>query len=76
MKKFFFTFCMKSVLRNNYVEIEAEDAEAARAAMGESHGMNWAFCYTEDGFRGQPEKYGLTEVPLDTPNSTRYEYQD
>lgn len=34
----------------------------ARNIMFEQYGMKWAFCYDTDGFKGQPEKYDLTEL--------------
>jgi hypothetical protein len=67
---------MHSLLRNNFVVIEAEDSEAARGIMFEKHGKLWAFCYNEDAFKGQPKRYGLTQVPLGTPNAIEHEYQD
>lgn len=74
MKKYYFTFGIgQSLLANRYVEIEAENHEAAREIMEESFGTKWAFLYTEKEwnycFTGKvsaeeniAEKYGLQKL--------------
>lgn len=48
MEKFYFTFGIdQSLLANRYVEIEAENYEAARKIMLESFGSKWFWRYTE-----------------------------
>lgn len=68
---FYFTFGFGHSLRDHYVTIEAENAEAARKKMVRHHGQMWAFQYDEKSFAGQPEKYGITEIPLGTSNYWR-----
>ena len=48
--------------RDNFVEIEAKNAIIARARMFELYDDKWGFQYDEEGFEGQPEKYGLTRI--------------
>lgn len=74
MKKYYFTFGIgQSLLANRYVEIDAENYEAAREIMIESFGIKWAFQYTEKewnyNFTGKvsaeeniAEKYGLKKL--------------
>jgi len=75
LQRFYFTFGQAYNLRSNYVVVEAENRDAAvRLFMAERADCSqtianpercWAFDYTEAGFAGQPEQYGLTEVPID-----------
>ncbi len=62
--KLFITYGNGSNLRNNYSVVEGEDYSACRAIADEVTGGKFAFDYPEEAFRGQPEKYSLTEVPL------------
>lgn len=68
--KFYFTFgssqrtARGEGLLNKFVCLEGGFAET-RAAMHEARGPKWAFQYSETEFAGQPEKYGLVEVPLE-----------
>ena len=66
MKKFFFTFGNNSNLAHCYMIIEAKDRDAARELMFLAYGRRWAFEYDEKSFEGQPERYGLGEVPVGT----------
>ena len=72
MQRFYITFGVGYDLRNNYQVVEAADeTEARRIAAGvlprtPSGAALYAFMYDEARFAGQPEKYGLTEVPLGT----------
>lgn len=71
MNKYFFTFGMNQLtedgksLGKNYVVIEDKDNWDASSKMIAARGVRWAFCYTEEDFKGQPEEYGLTEVSLE-----------
>ena len=67
-QRFYFTFGLSYSLRNNYVVIFAESRAEAIRLMHNVYGRKWAFDYDEAGFAGQPEMYGLTEVPFGTPN--------
>ena len=75
--RFYFTFGFGSTLWKNYVVVEAPNEEAARekflAAREAVDGVRsrWAFVYTADAFDHQPDMYGLTEVPIDTPNQLK-----
>lgn len=67
MALFYFTFLKESSLYKCYVKIEAPSAIEARKQMFEHYMMFWGYHYTPEGFDGQAESYGLTEVPLGTP---------
>lgn len=60
--KYYFTFGFGTPYKDCYLEIEAENYDAAREEMVRLHGTKWAFQYTEEEFKGQVEKYNL--VPL------------
>lgn len=65
MEKYYFTFGIgQSLLANRYVEIEAENYEAAREIMIESFGTKWAFQYTEEEWTAKniAAKYGLVKL--------------
>lgn len=70
-QKFFFTFGSNQLTDDNqslglaYVVIEEQTAGFARFIMNERRGSNWAFCYTEEEFKHQPEEYGLHELTLE-----------
>lgn len=61
---FFVTYGMGGNLANCYSKVWAEDYSAARDQIDDVIKGRFAFCYDEGGFAGQPEKYGLSEVPL------------
>ena len=63
-KRWYFTFGFDHKYRKGYVEVFAEDSEAARNKMVERYGMEWGFQYNEDEFREQPSKYGLYRVTV------------
>lgn len=74
MSRFYFTFGLSYNLRNNYVVVEAENGQEARAAfraaradLDDMDGRLYAFDYDEAAFAGQAEQYGYTEVPIDAP---------
>lgn len=65
MEKYFFTFGIgQTLLANRYVEIEAENYEAAREIMVESFGTKWAFQYTENEWieKNIETKYQLVKL--------------
>lgn len=65
MKKYYFTFGIgQSLLANRYVEIEAENYEAAREIMIESFGTKFAFQYSEEVFnvKNIAERHGLQKL--------------
>jgi hypothetical protein len=49
-------------LMHHYVVIEAEHEIEARQTMFSYFGPKWASIYTEAGFAGQVERFGLTEL--------------
>lgn len=71
MNKYFFTFGMNQETKSGhslgiyYVCIYAANEWEARAEMFDVRGSSWSFCYTEEEFSGQPEKYGLKSISLD-----------
>lgn len=71
MNKYYFTFGGNHRTREgfslgqSYVVITAAFEEEARHLMHKARGDVWAFSYTEEEFKGQPEEYGLTELTLD-----------
>lgn len=67
---FYFTFGYGTPYRNNFVKIEADTYGQAREEMARLHGRHWAFQYTEKGFAGQEERYGLTELRAPALGST------
>lgn len=73
-RRFYYAFGIGYNLARNYIVVEAEDRETARRAFQAERakvdnygGRLYAFDYDEDGFAGQIEQYGLTEVPIDAP---------
>lgn len=65
MEKFYFTFGIgQTLLANRYVEIEAENYEAAREIMLESFGTEWCWQYTEKEWleKNITGKYGLQKL--------------
>ena len=69
--KFYFTFgcghtdkSLRSLFKN-YCIIDAPTEDEAREVMHKARGIKWSMCYNEDEFKGQPERYGLTEVSLE-----------
>lgn len=65
MEKFYFIFGIgQTLLANRYVEIEAENYEAAREIMLESFGTKWAFQYTEKEWdaKSVANEYGLVKL--------------
>lgn len=67
MKKFYFTFGIgQSLLANRYVEIEAENYEAAREIMIESFHREWCWQYTEKEWteKNIAAEYGLVKLNI------------
>jgi len=64
MPEFFVTYGNGTNLKNNFSKVEAEDYTKARQLIHGQTGGKYAFCYSEAEFKGQAEKYGLTEAPL------------
>ena len=65
MEKYYFTFGIgQTLLANRYVEIEAENYEAAREIMVESFGSKWSFSYNEKERNAKiiAAKYGLVKL--------------
>lgn len=62
LQKFFFTFGCDHPNGKHYVEIHAATEEEARTEMFRNFGKHWAFCYSEEGFKGQPEEFGYTRL--------------
>ena len=62
--KLFITYGCGSNLRNCYAVVEGENYKECRAHADLITEGKFAFDYSEEQFKGQPEKYGLTEVPL------------
>ena len=58
------TYGYGSNLRNNYSRVEGKDTSDCYEQIERVCGDAYAFTYTEERFEGQPDKYGLTEVPL------------
>lgn len=63
-KKWYFTFGFDHPYRKGYVEVYAEDSEAARTKMIDRYGLKWGFQYSESEFLGQPTKFGLHRVAV------------
>jgi hypothetical protein len=69
--KWYGTFGYGQVLAQNYVVLEAKDYIDAFSKMTKHYENLWSHLYTEGAFAGQAERYGLTEVPLGTPNARK-----
>lgn len=69
-KEYFFTFGSNHLSRRGaslgyrFVKIPAGSQEEAQEIMYRARGEKWAFCYSADEFKGQPEKYGLSEIDI------------
>lgn len=61
---FYVTYGGNTWQHNNFSRVFALDYGSARELIFEKIGDKFAFCYTEAGFAGQIEGYGLTEIPL------------
>lgn len=62
--KLFVTYGCGSNLSGCYSVVEGKDYHECRAKVDEVTQGKFAFDYTEERFKGQAEKYGLKEVPL------------
>ena len=79
MDRWYFTFGLGYNLGRNFIVVEAETRDLAYEIFTEARrdidghdGRLYAFDYSEAGFAGQPERYGLTEVPIDEPIHSLY----
>ena len=68
MSTFIATFGMGWTLRNNFVEVEAEDEGQARKIMFNVYGQGWAFLYKSHEAAGV-NQFNLNKVPFGTPNT-------
>ena len=64
IKNFYVTYGFGSNLANCYSVVPSVDYASARAEVDKVTGGAFAFIYDEDEFRGQAEKYGMTNVAL------------
>lgn len=63
MQDFYFTFMQRQTdVKDCYVQVTAPDVCAARVAMCQKYGTEWAFCYTAEQFTGAIETYGLRQL--------------
>ena len=62
--KLYVTYGCGTRLRNCFSVVEAEFLSDAYKHVKSICGNKYAFAYIEKDFEGQPEQYGLTEVPL------------
>jgi hypothetical protein len=60
MPRFYLTFGVNTGHASRYRIIEASEMQAARLLAFEEYGPKWAFCYDEEGFAGQADRYHLT----------------
>lgn len=74
MSRWYFTFGLGYNLGRNYVAVDADSAaearrifEDARRTVDDSRPLRWAFQYGEDEYETAVARWGLTEVPADTP---------
>lgn len=64
-QNYYFTFGTNTGKGNNFVKIHGTYGDA-RQKMVDRFGLNWAFQYDEQGFKGQQEAFGLTEITDET----------
>jgi len=64
MNEFFVTYGFGSHLERCYSRVPADTIHQAWDKIFEVTGGKHAFIYTEEQFKGQPEKYDLREVAL------------
>jgi hypothetical protein len=62
--KLYVTYGFGYSQRNCYSVVEGEDVVDCMKQITEVTDGVYAFSYYEDEFRHQPERYGLTEIPL------------
>jgi hypothetical protein len=62
--KYYITYGADYLQHKNYSVVESDTYSNARQSVIDQIGFHWAFIYSEEGFAGQVEKYGLTEIPL------------
>lgn len=70
MSQFFVTYGFDSRQRHCYSVVEASDFQQAYQKVWAVCGDRWAFMYSEQGFLGQVQTYGLRRIPLQ-PQSAR-----
>ena len=64
MQPFYVTYALGSNLDHCYSTVYSDDYAKAREMVERATNLNFAFMYNAESFKGQPEKYGLTEVDL------------
>lgn len=62
--KLYVTYGNGYAQRDNYSVVEGDDISECMQKIVAGTRNRYAFSYDEEGFKGQPEKYGLTEIPL------------
>jgi hypothetical protein len=62
--KLYITYGFGYDQRNNYSVVEGVDEYEIYEQIDAVTGGKYAFAYDEEGFEGQVESYGLTEIPL------------
>jgi hypothetical protein len=60
MKTFYATFMLKQAFKHKYVQIHAENMEAARRCMFDHFGGQFMTVYNQDAFEEQVTAYGLS----------------
>lgn len=61
-EKYYATFGTGHTFCDKYVELEFEDEVTARHAMFETFGPKWSFLYSEEEFKGYPEKWNTSKL--------------
>lgn len=64
MVSLYVTYGYGTRLRNKYSKVSGETTVECYDKIDKATGGKYAFVYFENDFNDQPEKYGLTEVPL------------
>lgn len=63
-QNFYFTFGGNTNLYNRYMKIRGTFEDTRQMFRDQYGSLCFAFQYDEDGFRGQPQAFDLTEVPF------------
>ena len=63
MEEWFFTFGVGHVLHDRFIRLRGTYIDA-RCKMIDSFGTKWAFQYSAEEFKDQPEKWGYTELEI------------
>ena len=65
LKTYYFTFGQQHPLRDNWIEIQAVNADTARKRMFELFGAHWAFQYSEADFKPDYFPSGRAGISVD-----------